>query len=140
MESPLSRCWQIRCPVRTCFLVHRWPSCFVLSWQKRSLAFIHVHGCRDWAQRAVFFCHIHGQLPSFFCWSFTSSLYKYFIDLLGHFCSSCFTTGRLGGLRLVLISLRYVSALYFLLVRFFIILLSGLQFIVLSLTPGFLFT
>lgn len=75
-----------------------------------------------------------------FLLSFTSSLYKYFIDLLGHFCSSCFTTGRLGGLRLVLISLRYVSALYFLLVRFFIILLSGLQFIVFSLTPVFLFT
>ena len=66
--------------------------------------------------------------------------FKYFTDLLGHFCSSCFTAGQLGGLRLVLVSLRYVSALYFLLVRFFTILLSGLQFIVLNLTPGFLFT
>ena len=104
--------------MRTCFLVHRWPSCFVLSWQKRSLAvIIHVHDCRGWAQRTVF-CHIHRQLPSFFYWSFASFLYKYLTDLFGHLCSNCYTTGQLGSLHLVLISLRYVSALYFLLGAF----------------------
>jgi len=104
--------WGIRIPEFNWAVSAHWPpSLLTVLWvfhsdferPRKSLAFIHVHGCRGWAQRTVFFCHIHSQLSSFFCCSFSSSLYKYFTDLFGHFYSSCFITGQLGGLCLVLI-------------------------------------
>lgn len=35
-KIPRWRCWQIWCPAKACFPVHRWSSfCCVLTWQKR---------------------------------------------------------------------------------------------------------